>query len=331
MSIEDGVLDTIFSRITNYYGIEINSFEELKLGADKDTHTYKIGNGNTKYFLKIRSGCFNTLSIVIPNFLAEEKNIENIIKPIKTLDGKLYIRYSSFHICLYPFVMGNDCWNYNFSEVQWNIFGNVLYSIHNADFPTNILNKLPKENYGSQSRKYVHNMLTKIEERKEILIKEYIEFLTKRKDIIYKLIDNAENKSKEVKMLQQNNCVCHGDIHAGNIMVSEDGKLFLVDWDTIIYSPKERDLMFIGGGIGNKWNTIDEIRNFYKGYKNSMINEEIVSYYRFERIIKDIEEYDYQLIAPSTNRTDKINIVNILESQFDKDNVVDMAFKTIKT
>ena len=61
-----------------------------------------------------------------------------------------------------------------------------------------------------------------------------------------------------------------------------------------------------------------------------MVNEKILSYYRFERIIEDIEDYDYQIIDPSINKTEKINIVNTLESQFDKNNVVDMAFETIK-
>jgi spectinomycin phosphotransferase len=326
--IEEDALNSIFSMVIKHYGLEIDSFKKLKLGADKNTHAYKVGNDKTEYFLKIRSGCFNELSIEIQNLLAKEKNIGNVIKPIETLDGKSYINYSSFYICLYPFIKGKNCWNCNFSKDQWNIFGKVLYTIHNTDLSNNILNKLPKENYNSRSRGYVYNIINKIEGRNKMLIREYVDFLLKRKDTINKIISEAENKSKEIKMSLPDNCLCHGDLHAGNIMVTEDDKLFFVDWDTIIYAPKERDLMFIGGGIGNKWNTPEEINCFYNGYKNNKINGKILSYYRFERIIEDIEEYDYQIIDPSTNTDEKINIVNILESQFDKNNVVDMAFQT---
>ncbi|MFN8476730.1 MAG: phosphotransferase [Kouleothrix sp.] len=43
---------------------------------------------------------------------------------------------------------------------------------------------------------------------------------------------------------------CHGDLHAGNIFLGDDGQLHTVDWDTLIRAPKERDLMFIGGAQG---------------------------------------------------------------------------------
>ena len=30
--------------------------------------------------------------------------------------------------------------------------------------------------------------------------------------------------------------------------------IYIVDWDEPIMAPKERDLMFIGGGVANVWN-----------------------------------------------------------------------------
>lgn len=33
----------------------------------------------------------------------------------------------------------------------------------------------------------------------------------------------------------------------------------IVDWDEPIMAPKERDLMFIGGGVANVWNDPSEI------------------------------------------------------------------------
>jgi spectinomycin phosphotransferase len=37
--------------------------------------------------------------------------------------------------------------------------------------------------------------------------------------------------------------------HAGNVVVGADNELTIVDWDEPILAPKERDLMFIGGGV----------------------------------------------------------------------------------
>jgi thiamine kinase-like enzyme len=48
--------------------------------------------------------------------------------------------------------------------------------------------------------------------------------------------------------------LCHSDIHAANLLIS-NGDFFIVDWDTLIMAPKERELMFIGAGIADKQNT----------------------------------------------------------------------------
>jgi spectinomycin phosphotransferase len=62
-------------------------------------------------------------------------------------------------------------------------------------------------------------------------------------------------------------CLCHGDINTGNLLFSEND-LYIVDWDTLVLASREKDLMYIGGGIGNKWNDNDDIEYFYKGYGN---------------------------------------------------------------
>ena len=73
-----------------------------------------------------------------------------------------------------------------------------------------------------------------------------------------------------------------------------------MDWDEPIMAPKERDLMFIGGGIANVWNDPQEEIYFYKGYGNTDINIPILAYYRLERIVEDIAEYVQALLL--TNR-----------------------------
>jgi spectinomycin phosphotransferase len=43
--------------------------------------------------------------------------------------------------------------------------------------------------------------------------------------------------------------LCHADLHTWNVLVDGDGRLWLVDWDEAILAPRERDLMFLVGGI----------------------------------------------------------------------------------
>jgi spectinomycin phosphotransferase len=41
---------------------------------------------------------------------------------------------------------------------------------------------------------------------------------------------------------KENWVVTHGEPHAGNVMIAEDGRLRLIDWDTAAIAPPERDL-----------------------------------------------------------------------------------------
>ena len=59
---------------------------------------------------------------------------------------------------------------------------------------------------------------------------------------------------------------CHADIHAGNVLVDARGRLHLLDLDTLLLAPRERDLMFIGAGVAGHWRDAQEAAWFYEGY-----------------------------------------------------------------
>src|SRR6202022_3104592 len=89
--------------------------------------------------------------------------------------------------------------------------------------------------------------------------------------------------------------LCHSDLHARNVLLGSDDKLAIVDWDNPILAPKERDLMFIGGGIGGIWNDPREKEWFYTGYGGTRIDLVAISYYRYARIVADFAAYGEQI------------------------------------
>ena len=72
--------------------------------------------------------------------------------------------------------------------------------------------------------------------------------------------------------------------------VGEGDRLSIVGWHAPILAPKERDLMFIGGGVGNAWNQPRQQALFYEGYGPSEIDAVALAYYRYERITRDVLE-----------------------------------------
>ncbi len=101
--------------------------------------------------------------------------------------------------------------------------------------------------------------------------------------------------------------MCHADIHGWNLLIDKEGALFVVDWDTVIFAPKERDLMFVGAGIGDSGRTpLEEEALFYQGYGHTNINQAGIAYYRYERVIEDIGVYCEQIFLSDEGEGDRI-------------------------
>ena len=99
--------------------------------------------------------------------------------------------------------------------------------------------------------------------------------------------------------------LCHSDIHGWNLHIDNDGSLYIVDWDAATFAPKERDLMFIGGGHGDSgYSPMEEETMFYQGYGATNINQSAIAYYRYDRILNDIAE-DCNLIFLSDSREEE--------------------------
>ena len=155
------------------------------------------------------------------------------------------------------------------------------------ELPDELTELLPREDFSSKwcdiVRTYDQQMDT-INFDYPILAKLAEFWREKRKEIIG-LVENTERLSKQLKQQKFNYVLCHADLHPGNIVIASNNKLLIVDWDSPILAPKERDLMFIGGGHRFKNEDIDA---FYEGYGKTEINQVVLRYYRNERIVADI-------------------------------------------
>jgi spectinomycin phosphotransferase len=109
--------------------------------------------------------------------------------------------------------------------------------------------------------------------------------------------------------------------------IDREGALYLVDWDTIIRAPKERDLMFIGGGIWDSGRTpSEEEQLFYEGYDPTNINYDAIAYYRCERIIGDIGEYCEQIFLSDEGGEDRIQSFEYLQANFLPRGTIERAY-----
>ena len=316
--------------LKNYYLIEVAMLHRLLLGADMNASVYKVQSSDKKlYFVKVKQGHFNDVSLTILELL-QSASIQELILPIKTIAGNLTQKNNNFTLIVYPFVEGQDGFHCSLNHQQWMQFGKTLWEIHNIEVPQSIQTCIRREDFSPKQRnavKYLYTQIEKIKITDETGIK-LKKLLKKYKATIEQMVNFSEKISKNLLNQPLKFVLCHSDIHGGNILLSENNTFYIVDWDDPIMAPKERDLMFIGGGVGNVWNQQHEKELFYKGYGNAKVNEIILAYYRFERIIEDVAEYSQELLLNEDSNKDREQMYKEFADQFKPHGVIDLAFRT---
>ena len=103
--------------------------------------------------------------------------------------------------------------------------------------------------------------------------------------------------------------------------------MFIVDWDTPILAPRERDLMFVIGVKSRNYATDARMEEFFfKGYGEVNIDLLMLVYYRYEWVVQDIGSYCNRVFSMHYVGEDtKRHAVQSIMSMFSPGSSVEMA------
>jgi len=324
--------EKIIACLQEKYGLFAVQLLFLPLGADLNTFVYRILAQDEKYyFLKLRSGDFNESSLKLTDILSG-LGVRQIIPPLPTKRGSLWASLEAYKVILYPYIEGKNGFDVALSDRQWIAFGEALKSIHKATLPEAVSRHIPVERFSAQWPESLKSFLIRIENEvfDAPLAHELIAFLRLKRPVILDLIRQAEWFAMKLQGYSQQLVLCHSDIHAGNILIDPAGAFYIVDWDEPIWAPKERDLMFVGNGIGGVWNKPEDELLFYEGYGRTEIDSNALAYYRFERIIQDITVISEEISTTGDSGENLALHFGYLTSNFLPSRVIEIAYKSGK-
>lgn len=323
--------ERIVTCLQNDFGLPLSQISFLPLGADQDTAVYRaITDDNSMYFVKLRRGAFNEIAVTLPKFL-NDHGITQIIAPLASQTGHLWANLDPFKLILYPFVAGRNVYEVGLSDGQWGEFGSALRRIHDAAVPAALTSVIRRETYSSQWRNSVKISLARIgrDSFEDFIAIEVAAFMQSKRDEVNDLVQRADRLAQVLKMKSPEFIVCHSDIHAGNLHIGVGGALCIVDWDEPILAPKERDLMYVGGGLMGNWKSPQEEESlFYSAYGQVQIDPAALAYYRYERIIEDIAIYCEQLLLSNEGGEDREQSLHYLKSNFLPNSTIEIAYRS---
>ena len=328
--LEPPELDTaaLTAELARSYGLSVDSLDFLPLGADPNTAVYRaVDLEQRAYFVKVR-GSFDPVSVALPDLLRERGNV-NVIAPLNTRSGELACGFDRFTLILYPYVDGRDAGETGLTETQRHALGRALKSLHTLTPPPDLAARIRRETYAPHWRDKTRAFLDRVEHETwaERVAAQAADLLHDRRDVILDLVDRAERLAFDLVTHPRETVLCHSDIHAGNVLLEADGVLHVIDWDDPILAPKERDLMFVGGGLfGGRRAPAEEEALFYAGYGATTVDATALSYYRYERIIVDIAVYCESLLDTDAGGDDRAQALRYLASNFEPGQTIELAY-----
>jgi spectinomycin phosphotransferase len=318
----------IVAWILDHYGLAVLEMAFLPTGYQNTAAYRVVAVDGTPYFLKLRRDALDQTSLSVLQFLSAQ-GLRQMITPISTRSGQLWAYLDDYNVILYPFVEGHNAFAGALTDRQWFDFGTAFKKIHSTELPPALTLQLQRETYSPHWRAMMANLQDRAGQGHfaDPVAAEVAAFVRDHEAEIRYLVRRCEQLSSALQAHPPEFVLCHSDIHAGNLLIDAGGRLYVVDWDNPLLAPKERDLMFIGGGVGGIWNTASEEGLFYAGYGRAEINPVALAYYRFERILEDLAPQVEQVLLTNLGGYNRARILPGIQKWFSPQDVVAMAHK----
>ena len=317
----------IAAALRDAYGLAAARVDFLPLGADVATAVYRVTANGTDYFAKARRGELAALAVELPHVL-RASGIVAAIAPLPTLSAHLCAGVGAYTLSLYPFVAGRSGSEVELTAQHWRDLGHAVRQLHSLALPEAVHARLPRERYAAETRQrvsaYVHGTATTHAD--DAVAMQVRALLHDRRDALLDLVARTGQLATTLATQPGELVLCHGDLHAGNILVGTNGALYIVDWDTAVLARREQDLMFIGGGMGYPGHDATAQQQlFHAGYGTLRIDARALAYYRYERILQDVAAYCAELLTDNAGGADRQRSLHYLRNNFVPNGALDAA------
>jgi spectinomycin phosphotransferase len=322
----------IIAALRAHYAISITALTFLPLGDDSGSAAYRVRTADgATYFLKVRIGAgFSLPSLVVPRYF-HDRGVPHIVAPLPTNAGALWGGVNDFALSLYPFLDGRMGADGGLSGRHWRVLGATLRQVHSDPLTPELKQIIPREAFIPSRRSVMTDLeaaiagqaLTGPQER------ELAAFWCSRQDEIHRLVERADALGSHLRQVSAPLVVCHADLHTWNVLLDTAGQLWLVDWDETILALKERDLMFVVGGIGSGLVSPRETACFLEGYGDAAIDPCALTYYRYAWAVQDMASYAERVFFMSDLGDEtRHDAVHGFMRMFEPGNIVALAFES---
>lgn len=288
-------LELLAACLRRHYGVAAVSIMFLPLGFDSQAAVYGVRAADGgRFFLRTRRGPFFAPGLAVPHALTAA-GVPNVLAPLPTAGGTLSVSVDGIagvEVALYPFIEGANAATVGLTLAQWRTFGATLRAVHDSGLEGRFAGDLRIEAFSlpfGPLLRQVGDRLTGPEVPPPAAAMAAV--WRSRADRIAAMQRREEELSARLQSRGWDRVLCHTDIHAANILVGVDDRIWLIEWDGPAIAPRERDWFFVVGGRVARSVQPDEERAFFSGYGPILVETDAIRYARYERVLEDLAEF----------------------------------------
>lgn len=323
--------DTLRAALLAHYGLAVADLTFLPLGHDASAWVYRVETvGGAGYFAKVRRSIANESSLLVPHYL-HERGVSRVVAPLATIAGTLWTTVDDYALILYPFVDGVAGMEHGLSDRQWIDYGAILRQIHATVVTPELARGMKQETFVPDSAAKTRAVDAHIDGQTfdDPSARELAAIWRERRKEIRTLLDRADDLGRRLAQTAPPFILCHADIHTNNVLLDTDEQVWIVDWDETMLAPKERDLMFVVGGISAALVGPRTEELFFQGYGPAAVDPLALAYYRYAWAVNDIGEYaDEVFFRPDLGVASRRAAIDSFTSLFQPGEIVTIALES---
>lgn len=90
--------------------------------------------------------------------------------------------------------------------------------------------------------------------------------------------------------------LCHTDLTPANLLMTDEGELYVLDWEGAMLAPPEHDLFFFTGEHFPTF--LDE---YERAFGPVVLNGDVFGFYFYRRYLEDLSEWIVRILYENTN------------------------------
>lgn len=225
--------DAIRACLVAHYGVVAGEVRFRPLGFDAQAAVCEVAaRDGQRFFLKLRLGPVHEPALRAAHAL-HAAGVDPVLAPLPARSGRPWCDVDGLGVGLYPWIDGRDAMTAGMSHAQWRAFGAAMRAVHDSRLAGRFRDDLRTEAFALPSAAAVRALAPVVASGNlpGPVAGRFAAFWQANAARIEATIARSEAMGRTLRDRQHEQVLCHGDIHAANILVANDGAIHLIDWD----------------------------------------------------------------------------------------------------